>query len=267
METPETQFENSYDAASAALANMMGENPDETLNSEVQDAPMDEAADTEVETLSEEKTADPNLEAAQTLLSAIQAGGQTAQQVLLGLAKSAGLAVEFKENQVAVVKSLKDILVEKIGEDNSFLAEQLSAGLEEYLNVREQKYTAQIEELKSRDSQNAISSEINATTANLAKFDDFKTLETKMIELSAELKPAAGISPEKYLKILYTAAGGKSKLSTAPSTQKIAPQRVVSPALDRAPQAQPVPVDREIHSFKHAAEIALEQLLNSSNKN
>jgi len=267
METPE--YSNPFDAATAALASAMGE----TENPEVQDAPLEEMVDTQAEDTpleeedNEKETADPNLEAAQTLLSAIQAGGDAAQQVLLGLAKSAGLAVEFKKNPDAVVQSLKEILTEELGEDNSYLAEKLSVGLEKFLAVRDEKHTTEINALKNRDVETAVMNQVNSATAELARFDDFKTLEARMIELSAKIKPASGVSPEEYLKTLYAASGGKSKLSMAPGTQKIPPQRVASPALDRTPQPQVPAVDRVISSTRQAAELALQQLLSSANKN
>ena len=212
-----------------------------------------ESSETEVET-----PEDPSLESAKILLSALEKGGTAAATVLQMIADKAGLKVQFQQTPEIVVRGLKDILNEKLGEDYSFLSEKISEGLDEYLQAQIKPLNQQLNEFKAQGQRQAVQSEINQAASQLEQFADFKTLEPEMLKLSKKMLPTAEMSPSEYLTTLYKAAGGKSVKTAAP--QNNAPKRANSPALDRGPQKQAVVGTPEINSTKDAARLALEQL-------
>jgi len=152
-------------------------------------------------------TTDPDQEAARGLYAALK-DPQRAGSTLRQLADLAGLDLVKKADQKEIKKDIKDLVKERLGEDNSILAESLGPLLDDVIKqvVEERIKPLQdgITERQQREFANQIEGTFKALdteTKGLAS-----KLEKQMIELMDQVNPGPNTPPDVYLRHIYKLA-------------------------------------------------------------
>jgi hypothetical protein len=178
----------------------------------------------------ESPTVDPETEKALNVYKMLN-DPNTAPAVIKMLAEQIGLVGEKVEKKEAPqAPSPADILTQALGEEYAFLAPKLAAGLDAYTK-------AVITPLEQRIQQNSIAAEYDKAVNKLNSDTkgEFAKMDSQISALMDEIKPAPGVSVEKYLNNLYLIAKNSSPASTpAPQVQKVV-ERMTQNAQERLP--------------------------------
>lgn len=156
-------------------------------------------------------------------------------EVLRALAAQAGLlgknAPETKKEETAAKRAVTEILSEALGKDYAFLADKLGPALEAVFEQQETSLGEKFHKLEA-DKVEAQTVQAMKELSRLTKGESTK-LEARMAELSNEMPPAPGITPEKYIRHLFVLAGGKLPTATNGKTQNERIQRNANDTADR----------------------------------
>jgi len=163
------------------------------------------------EELKEEKKEEPKLSSEQEmaigLFNALQ-NPETAGPTLRHLAELAGLDLVKKSGQKELKKDIKTLVKERLGEDNSILAESLGPLLDEVIKdaVEEHLKPLKAERIKEKETQ--FASQIEATFKELeTESKGLSTkLEAKMLELMEQINPGPNTPPDKYIRHIFKLA-------------------------------------------------------------
>lgn len=155
--------------------------------------------------------------------------------VLAALAQQAGLlgrnAPETKAEVKEAKRAVTEILSEALGKDYAFLADKLGPALEAVFEQQETSLGEKFHKLEA-DKVEAQTVQAMKELSRLTKGESTK-LEARMAELSNEMPPAPGITPEKYIRHLFVLAGGKLPTATNGKTQNERIQRNANDTADR----------------------------------
>lgn len=162
---------------------------------------------TEPEVKTEIPTIDPEQQVALDLFKALRdpsRAGSTLQQ----LADMAGLDLVKKQDRQELKKDIKTLVKERLGEDNSILADSLGPLLEELLEGAVKDKLKPLEdsifESKKIEFSNRIENEISALDKETKGLSS--KLESRMVELMGEISPGETTPPEKYIRHIFKLA-------------------------------------------------------------
>lgn len=158
----------------------------------------------------------PEQETAISLFNSLK-NPESAGATLKQLAELAGLDLVKKEDQKLLKKDIKTLVKERLGEDNSILAESLGPLLDEILKETIEDHLKPLKDERLKEKEAEFTSQIEAT------FKDLETeskglstkLEKQMLELMEQFSPGPKTSPSTYIKHIYKLA--KSQYDDAES--------------------------------------------------
>lgn len=179
------------------------------------------------ESASEEKGDEGTSEDAQKALDLFNAlkDPNQARIIVKAMAEGMGLKIadiETKEEKKEAVKSIKDTVIEEMGEDYKFLADKLGTVFEKILNKEIESRTSDIRkelaDAKANKEKEAISNAMDSV------FDSFENVTDKIKDtvynLVDEVQPKPGTDPKKYFERLIKIAADENKVTLVKKTDK-----------------------------------------------
>lgn len=155
----------------------------------------------------------------------------TAPAVVKMLAEQLGITQPQVKN-TQKEPGVAEILQQALGEEYSFLAPKLAEGIEKVIERAVTPLQQQVQRESAKVEFQTALDRINNTTKG-----DFNKYESKITALMDEIKPAPGVSVEKYLSNLYTIA--KNSGGPPPPSQQV--QQVVNRMQQNAQERIPSP--------------------------
>lgn len=202
---------------------------------------------------------DPEQQAAVELFKALkdpERAGSTLQQ----LAQLAGLDLVKKADQKVLTKGIKDLVKERLGEDNSILAESLGPLLEEVLEKAVEDRLKSIKDDLTEQKRTEFAAKIEDTWTKL----DTETkglaskLEKQMLALMEDIDPGKNTPPEKYLRHIYKLAKAdydEAEKIKAQNTKR--DQNKKAPSVQTGVNADRVKSGSRLPTIKEAVEAAV----------
>lgn len=179
---------------------------EEPKTEEVEDKKVEEP---ENEESKEEKTSTltPEQETAINLFNALK-DPESAGPTLRHLAELAGLDLVKKADQKELKKGIKEIVKERLGEDNSILAESLGPLLDEIIKDTVEEHLKPLKAERQQEREKIFATQIDNTFKALE--EESKGLSTKlekqMLELMKDINPGPDTPPDKYIRHIYKLA-------------------------------------------------------------
>lgn len=203
----------------------------ETKPIETPTEPPSEPAD-KVEEKVESKPEGPSPEEIEKALNVYKAlnDPNTGPQVVRMMADQLGITEKEVKKELQKPTAV-DFFREALGPDYEFLAPKLGGAIDQYMQANLAPMRQQIERANVAQEFNRAIEAVNTKTKG-----DFNKHEAEIVKMMDVVKPAPGVSTEKYLDTLYKLA--KSEKASAPSSQVKA---VVSKMQQNAQENLPSP--------------------------
>ena len=236
------ELDNAVAAAVAELA--VSPEPTETVETK------------EVETPAQDGP-DPRTAQALALLDALE-NPKTAGNVVTKLMKQIGISTpETKREEVKAVKTIKDTIRERLGDDFAFLSDKLGDALEEALASEREKIRSEFLSLEQQRAQRELMNDYNKFLSENKVSDDEAGALNKLVD---EFPPSGNIPLDKYLGRLLK----MHRLEAAEATQDIAKRQRQKENLSRRPESAGIESNEDrikrgsrVISAKEAVEAAL----------
>jgi hypothetical protein len=182
---------------------------DEIIEPKVEETPKEEIVEEtpKEESPKEEPKVDPEHEAAVGLYSALK-DPERAGATLRQLADLAGFDLAKKADQRELKRDIKTLVKERLGEDNSILAESLGPLLEEVIKQAVNEELKPLKDTISAEKQESFALKIDKTFKELeAETKGLSTkLEKQMLELMEQFNPGPKTPPDVYIRHIFKLA-------------------------------------------------------------
>lgn len=134
---------------------------------------------------------------------------ETQRQFVENMAQQLGIIQkETGASKTEIKNQTLDILNKHLGEENSYLSEQLAGAIDELLDIKVNKPLSQT---KLEQKAQEVKTEVDRVYEKMSTaHSDFQALEPKIVELMAEISPGPKATMESYLERLYNIAKGNS---------------------------------------------------------
>lgn len=199
--------------------------------SQADEAPVSESPVEQPEVKEEiEPEVDPRTVQALQLLDALE-NPKSATAVIQNLMKQAGIqAPETRREEQKAVRTVKDIIRDKLGPDFEFLSEKLGDALEEAMSNETQRVRDELLALEQQRSQRELVNDYNKFLSE-NKVDDAEA--GALSKLVDEFPPSGNIPLEKYLGRLLK----MHRLEAAETKAEIAKRQRQKENLSRRPES------------------------------
>lgn len=216
-----------------------------------------ETVETKTEEPEKSEGPDPRTAQALSLLDALE-NPKTAGNVVTELMKQLGIsAPETKREEVKAVKTIKDTIRERLGDDFSFLSDKLGDALEEALASEREKIRSEFLSLEQQRAQRELMNDYNKFLSENKVSDDEAGALNKLVD---EFPPSGNIPLDKYLGRLLK----MHRLEAAEATSEIAKRQRQKENLSRRPETSGIESNEarisrgsRVISAKEAVEAAL----------
>ena len=217
-----------------------------------------------------EEAVDPTKQKEAIALYNMLENPQTRVAVITALAKEMGVLKDLPETRTEVKETRKeiiDIFKEALGPEYAFLSDKIGKGIEAVLNQERQEQAEKFQQIELEKIQNQTDSVLNKLAGELKvsrNSAEFRNLEQRMADLVDDLPKGPNVSPEKYIRHLYTiASAGRTTVNKANLADKIrrnsgnTPERLTS---GQSSVNKHVQIPDKKMSLKEATAFAYEQV-------
>ena len=224
-----SQVEHTLDAAIAEAAEELAsgkagplateapEATEEVANDNVGEVEPEVEVEAEAEPTSEELS-DPELTEAKNLYKLLK-NKESAAPIIAALAQQIGLLKpenlpETRKETREAVKTVKDMVIEGLGDEYKFMSSKLGDVIEKVLETKIQEARQEQIQYAERQEQKELLSEVEKVRSKLNNETkgDFDRLEPRILELMNQFEPSATQDVESYIRGIYTiATAGRSR--------------------------------------------------------
>lgn len=201
-----------------------GDPPEDKGTADIADVTIDKEEEEEEDSTSDtsdEETDDLNEDQRKESLRLYKAllNPKTAGPIVAALAAQAGLTLQphqTKQETKQNVKSIKEVVAEKLGEKYKFLATEIGDAIEGALQVHSEVMDTKLAEISERQ----VEREVVAAYEKLARETkgESKKLEARMAALAEEIPIGTKMNVETYIRRLFVVATAETQKSSAKQT-------------------------------------------------